>query len=283
MRIVAVLLVALLAGAAFADTTYVTIGSPVAPNVIPFWGQNYLSFRLQWLYFASEIGRSGDIASFDLWGANNLAAEYYNVRVSFCHTGLGELYNEFDRNYDGNTPVEVLSADTLTVGYGEPTHWYRFPAGFQYDGTSNLLIEIRWNGSAGTNVAFWRNGLGHIHRRIFAYEHDARFGSSDTVMCNYIRFGFLPTGQQEPDPRPEPSGFGPVSTVVRGGLYLSPAGMGDDRVPMTLLDASGRRVMALVPGENDVRHLAPGVYFVRAEAARSPGAEAVSRKVIIQR
>ncbi|MFO7675597.1 MAG: T9SS type A sorting domain-containing protein [bacterium] len=32
-----------------------------------------------------------------------------------------------------------------------------------------------------------------------------------------------------------------------------------------LLDASGRKVMELQPGDNDVRHLAPGVYFVRRQ------------------
>jgi hypothetical protein len=31
----------------------------------------------------------------------------------------------------------------------------------------------------------------------------------------------------------------------------------------TLLDATGRGVMSLRPGPNDVRALAPGVYFVR--------------------
>jgi hypothetical protein len=34
-----------------------------------------------------------------------------------------------------------------------------------------------------------------------------------------------------------------------------------------LLDASGRKVLDLAPGPNDVRHLSPGVYFVRARDA----------------
>ncbi|UCG42803.1 MAG: exo-alpha-sialidase [candidate division WOR-3 bacterium] len=38
-----------------------------------------------------------------------------------------------------------------------------------------------------------------------------------------------------------------------------------------LLDISGRRVMDLCPGENDVRHLAPGVYFVRTERGAKAG------------
>ena len=77
-----------------------------------------------------------------------------------------------------------------------------------------------------------------------------------------------------------------VPTVVRGMLRLptghdpdSPGGLGS--CPC-LLDACGRRAMELVPGENDVSHLAPGVYFVRPAPGgrrQSPGV----RKVVIQR
>jgi len=54
-------------------------------------------------------------------------------------------------------------------------------------------------------------------------------------------------------------------TIVRGVLFL-----GSDRRPKTgdrpaLLDISGRKVMDLKPGVNDVGALAPGVYFVRSE------------------
>ena len=50
----------------------------------------------------------------------------------------------------------------------------------------------------------------------------------------------------------------------------------EDRVE--LLDVSGRRAMELRPGPNDVRGLAPGVYFVRSEPRGPSGL----RKVILQ-
>ncbi len=60
------------------------------------------------------------------------------------------------------------------------------------------------------------------------------------------------------------------ATIVRGVLRL-PRDMTEmpgisDRVPGrgALLDATGRRVADLRPGSNDISHLAPGVYFVRA-------------------
>jgi hypothetical protein len=47
------------------------------------------------------------------------------------------------------------------------------------------------------------------------------------------------------------------------------------------MDASGRKVMDLKPGANDVRALAPGVYFVR-EAQAQAQAQAI-RKVVVAR
>lgn len=37
--------------------------------------------------------------------------------------------------------------------------------------------------------------------------------------------------------------------------------------PTALLDISGRKVMELHPGPNDVRHLSPGVYFAARAAS----------------
>jgi hypothetical protein len=45
-----------------------------------------------------------------------------------------------------------------------------------------------------------------------------------------------------------------------------------------LLDISGREVMNLHPGPNDIRHLAPGVYFVRPAGTVPSG-----QKVILTR
>jgi hypothetical protein len=82
-----------------------------------------------------------------------------------------------------------------------------------------------------------------------------------------------------------------IPTIVRGSLLLGaghdqPRDMTDFRsgksyrVPRSaLLDVSGRRVLDLHPGENDVRGLAPGAYFLRFTAA--DGKPATSRLVIV--
>jgi len=85
-------------------------------------------------------------------------------------------------------------------------------------------------------------------------------------------------------PKPAPH-LGP--TIARGVLNLaglghnpdSRSGIGLCPAPV-LLDAAGRKVMDLQPGKNDIRHLAPGVYFVQAEGQWSEGSRA---KVVIQR
>jgi len=78
------------------------------------------------------------------------------------------------------------------------------------------------------------------------------------------------------------SGFKPIATVVRGVLF-QPLGT----VPIRgqspcLLDASGRKVLDLKPGPNNVRALAPGAYFVREASGVEREASRV-RKVVVTR
>jgi len=65
-------------------------------------------------------------------------------------------------------------------------------------------------------------------------------------------------------------------TVVRGVLFFGDGRRGQSTTGQSLvflLDAAGRKVMQLAPGANDVRSLAPGVYFLRPASGgeRSPG------------
>jgi hypothetical protein len=69
-------------------------------------------------------------------------------------------------------------------------------------------------------------------------------------------------------------------SVVRGVMRV-PASSVMRGASCTLLDVSGRRVKDLRAGANDVRALAPGVYFVREDQAQAP-AQAI-RKVVVTR
>jgi hypothetical protein len=68
------------------------------------------------------------------------------------------------------------------------------------------------------------------------------------------------------------------ATLVRGVLVLGAVGSRQNTgYRAELLNAAGRKVLELRPGANDVRGLAPGIYFVQ-EAQAQP-----IRKVVITR
>jgi len=73
------------------------------------------------------------------------------------------------------------------------------------------------------------------------------------------------------------------ATVVRGVLFL-PEASGQKRVAShELLDISGRKALDLKPGANDVRALAPGVYFVHeGPQAASHRSQAVHKVVLTE-
>jgi YVTN family beta-propeller protein len=72
-----------------------------------------------------------------------------------------------------------------------------------------------------------------------------------------------------------------AATIVRGVLFLQGDCPGTETVPKTVLrDISGRKVLELKPGPNDVSRLAPGVYFVSQR--RTMNEEPKTIKVVIQ-
>ncbi len=81
-----------------------------------------------------------------------------------------------------------------------------------------------------------------------------------------IAFDGPPTVGVVENTTPHAERIAPGRTIVRGTLTLPASGILRDRSAV-LLDASGRRVLSLQSGANDVSRLAPGVYFVRAETA----------------
>ncbi len=91
-------------------------------------------------------------------------------------------------------------------------------------------------------------------------------------------------------PAQYPIGAQPSATVVRGVLVLDGLGTRSELPERnsvmsraTLLDISGRKVMDLHPGANDVRALAPGVYFVEEGlGTRGQGLGRI-RKVVVTR
>jgi hypothetical protein len=68
-----------------------------------------------------------------------------------------------------------------------------------------------------------------------------------------------------------------VPSQVRGNLPLP------GKRDAELLDITGRKVMSLQPGPNDIRHVAPGVYFVRGPMTEDRRPSTSVRKVVVQK
>jgi DNA-binding beta-propeller fold protein YncE len=104
-------------------------------------------------------------------------------------------------------------------------------------------------------------------------------GHFNTTMLHVIRDTAAGVTEHKSEP---PSGR-LSETICRGVLRHLPTA-NSPQLPAGLLDITGRRVMDLKSGENDIRHVAPGVYFVREEGPRILGSKGSSvRKIVIQR
>lgn len=68
-----------------------------------------------------------------------------------------------------------------------------------------------------------------------------------------------------------------TSTLVHGALWLAPTSGPNPQTSSCLLDISGRKLLTLRPGPNDLSRLAPGIYFLK------PAGNAPAAKIILQR
>jgi hypothetical protein len=73
-----------------------------------------------------------------------------------------------------------------------------------------------------------------------------------------------------------------AASVVRGELRYEPTA-NSLQLTAPLLDISGRRVMELKPGFNDIRRLAPGVYFIRGPMTEDGRPSTADSKVVVQK
>ena len=84
----------------------------------------------------------------------------------------------------------------------------------------------------------------------------------------------------EENPKSQASSRKLAATVVSGAIWLAPTTSPKPHAA-SLLDISGRNVLDLKPGANDVRALPPGVYFVREPQAQAQ--TQALRKVVVTR
>jgi hypothetical protein len=109
---------------------------------------------------------------------------------------------------------------------------------------------------------------------------DVAFGDSDQPLIAYQKSSGLCLARGENVTGVDEQEENRVGRDARSpGLARSTVRL-EDGQSGALLDIAGRRVMGLVPGENDIRHLAPGIYFLRSAES---GARSAVRKVVLTR
>jgi YVTN family beta-propeller protein len=78
-----------------------------------------------------------------------------------------------------------------------------------------------------------------------------------------------------------PGGGTRLSQTILGNVLFLPEASSPKPQAASLLDVSGRKVMDLAPGANDVRGLAPGVYFIRQGLGTRGEGPGETRKIIL--
>lgn len=186
-----------------------------------------------------------------------------------------------------NTPrLQVIDAarDTVvgfvTVGWQPYTLFYSAPNHLLYVTNRSMMPD--------SHVVVVDCSTDQVVTELLVTPYACRFAASpansrvflalsDAGRLAVIREPMVAVGERRPTH--DAGRFTPGATVVRGVLSLRIAA--EESLP-GLLEATGRRVLDLRRGENDVSHLAPGVYFVMEQG---PGARVrgAGQKVVIAR
>jgi hypothetical protein len=142
------------------------------------------------------------------------------------------------------------------------------------DSTPVRLVEFD---SGALSTGFCRlatDSMGHVGFAFFTFETEGCM--SDRARA--VVFPRLTGGVEETRSAPMPRCL--CQTVVGGVLKLH---QGAKARVYELMDISGRRVLDLHSGANVVRHLSPGVYFVRGSMTEDGRPAAAVRKVVVTR
>jgi len=166
----------------------------ISSTTLPF--NTVQTFRFQWLYPSTEIGRSGwvDKVSF-MRAAGTGSMTFSNFRMSLCNTTVTALTTNFANNYGGATPVKVLNATSLAVTY-DAADWIMFDVNdtFYYDANKNLIIEVAFTGYTGVGFSLhYTSVAAGIMRRMYNNTNDtATVGTLEATSyrCN-MRLGLL--------------------------------------------------------------------------------------------
>jgi hypothetical protein len=218
---------------------------------------------------------------------------YFPVTSLACH--FDTVFVAFTQERSSTRQVRYL------IKYGDTTQWFQGGIGDTTPGFSRSVDACgRW--ADGLAVTYWQypqNPSGQTFRqrtyrpgqwspaeRVQGSSNtiSIRTGSIDRVAPNvygvvmyrgiangkayFNRGDWTGIAERKKGARALPR---TLPTVIHGVLEFRGS------KPSALVDVAGRKVMSLQPGENDLRHVTPGIYFVRHEE------DDLTTKVVIQR
>ncbi|MBN2465516.1 exo-alpha-sialidase [candidate division WOR-3 bacterium] len=213
-------------------------------------------------------------------------------------------YAAWDDNRDGNWEIYCKRSTDAGANWGADTRLTSNQADSYFASIAAVgnCVHITWEDARDANLEEYykrstdygqnwgddtrlTNSTGHSSYSTVAVSgaavhvlwHDNRDGNWEIY---YKRN--LTAGGVEEHRRLTADGREPSATIVRGVLRV-PVSL--FTIHYSLFDMTGRRVMALAPGPNDVSHLAPGVYFIcpASGAARYTSSVQRTSKVIVNR
>ncbi len=160
-----------------------------------------------------------------------------------------------------------------------------------FNGPTSLSMPTGWYASYALNEACLASDTTHFltHREFPVdvpvwHTRDAVARGEDTVVT--AAMAWIDSAAAVAEEREPPAAYhSPLTaTVIRGVLVLGAVGSRQDtEYGAELLDITGSKVLDLHPGANDVRALAPGVYFVRGPKTEDGRPDAAIRKVVVTR
>ncbi|MBM3332815.1 hypothetical protein FJY68_13375 [candidate division WOR-3 bacterium] len=179
----------------------------------------------------------------------------------------GVVRNHTSLEYDG---ASFLCVNALTGGRFQTLRGYRIsPDGDLLDPYGVDIVAFESTYVTG-DCALAMDTLGHVGLAFFSFEPECMAGRARATI-----FPRLTGAVEETRGTPVPGYL--CQTVFSRILHLPPV---NQTGGYSLLDVSGRKLMDLKPGENDVRSLAPGVYFVRGPMTED-GRPGDVRKVVL--
>lgn len=116
--------------------------------------------RAQFLILASDIKGSGPLTGIQFNMASGVGAGFTGtttITLSTVPAATTQLTNATFATNVGSNPTVVANNVTVTLPAGTTSFWVPLTGSFNYDGTSNLLVDVQSNIAAGATVLAYQN------------------------------------------------------------------------------------------------------------------------------